>query len=373
MRNLAVFGAAGAEGTAVAAEFPAVEIDEMTVRSGIVHTDEPAFDPRGAHARQVLVRVSAFSCNYRDKAFMLRLQKQAPEAFFVIGSEFCATVEAVGAEVESLSPGDRVIGQNHYTGGVVGPDGVAEGVATNRASKEYQLFPEAKVARIPDRMGDEVGAAFSIGAQTAYNMVRRVAPRPGEKVLVTSAASNTSLFALAALRGTGAEVYAATTSRALDDRLRAAGADHLVHVGGDGEPFGRSEAVDRAAGEAGGFDCVIDPYFDLHLEKAVTVMAPFGRYTTCGVLAQSPVAARKANLGRMNAENVLLTAMLRNLSLIGNCIGTRDDLARALDDYAAGRLACVVDSVFSGGDTAAFLHRTYVDRARFGKVVFRYT
>ena len=53
------------------------------------------------------------------------------------------------------------------------------------------------------------------------------------KRTIASAASNTSLFVLAALRGTGAEVYAATTSRSLDDRLRAAGADHLVHVGGD--------------------------------------------------------------------------------------------------------------------------------------------
>lgn len=368
MRNLAVFGAAGEHAG------PAVEIDRMTVRSAIVHTGDPEFDPASpGHARQVLVRVTAFSCNYRDKAFMLRLQQQPPSRFFAIGSEFCGTVVAVGSEVADLRPGDRVIGQNHYTGRGTDADGVAEGLPTNQASKELQAFHQNKLIRIPDAMSDEVGAAFSIGAQTAYSMVRKLAPQPGERVLVTSAASNTSLFALAALRGTGAEVYACTSSRHFDDRLRAAGAGHLVHVGRNGDSFRHNPAVKELADGIGGFDCVVDPYFDLHLERVVTLMAPFGRYTTCGVLNQNPGVAEKAGLVRMQGELTLFHAMVRNLSIIGNCIGVRDDLARALDDYQSGRVECVVDSVFTGDDTAGFLERTYNDPARFGKVVFRYT
>jgi NADPH:quinone reductase-like Zn-dependent oxidoreductase len=202
--------------------------------------------------------------------------------------------------------------------------------------------------------------------------VRKLAPQPGETVLVTSAASNTSLFALAALKGTGARVYACTSSRAFDHQIRAAGADELVHVGRNGDGFRHSERVKAISDEVGGFDCVVDPYFDLHLERAVTLMAPFGRYTTCGVLSQNPGVAAEAGLGRMEGELTVYHAMVRNLSIIGNCIGVRDDLARALDDYEAGRVECVVDSVFTGDDTAAFLDRTYNDRTRFGKVVFRY-
>lgn len=66
-------------------------------------------------------------------------------------------------------------------------------------------------------------------------------------------------------------------------------------------------------------------------------------------------------------------ALIQNLSLIGNCLGTRSDLERASVDYADRRLACTVDSVFTDDDTLPFLDRTFNDRERFGKVVFRYS
>ncbi len=372
MRNFVVFGATEVTEEIVERYTP-VEIDGMVARSAIVQTPEPAFDPGDpAHARSVLVRVTAFSCNYRDKGFILRLQRQPSRHFFAIGSEFTGTVLAVGPGVETLEPGDRVIAQNHFTGGGVDDDGVAEGLPTNQASKEFHVLHENKLIRIPERMPDEVAAGFSIGAQTAYSMVRKVAPHPGAKVLVTSATSNTSLYAIAALRMHDVQVYAATTSRAFDDRLRAAGADHVVHLGAGGESFRDSEQVTALAQEIGWFDCVVDPYFDLHLEKAVTVLAPFGRYTTCGLLAQNPTVASRAGIRRMNAEAIMVQVMIKNLVILGNCIGLREDLQQAVSDYERGAVECVVDSVFSGTDTAGFLDRTYNDRTRFGKVVFRY-
>ncbi len=373
MRNFVIFGAAGGELPPAAAAAPALCIDEMVVRSAIVETADPAFDPGdAAQAPQVLVRVDAFSCNFRDKGFMLRLQQMPPDRFFAIGSELCGTVVEVGAGVRDLRPGDRVIGQNHYTGRLVDGQGVAEGLPTNQASRELQRVHASKLARVPDAMTAEQGAAFAVGAQTAYSMVRRLEVREGERVLVTSAASNTSLFAIAALAMRGARVFATTTSRGFDERLRALGVETLVHLGGDDGGFAENAELARLARETGGFDCVVDPYFDLHLEASVALMAPFGRYTTCGILNQNPALARRAGLRPMNAESIMVQAMLRNLSIIGNCIGVREDLERALDDYAAGRLGCVVDSVYGGGRTAEFLERTYNDRGRFGKVVYRY-
>lgn len=370
MRSFAVFGAADAAGAP--GDFPVVEIDGMSVRSGILQAAEPVFAPGDpTQARSVLVRVNAFSCNYRDKGLLLLLQRFPSSRFFPIGSEFAATVVEVGPEVTTLRPGDRVINQNHFSGRGVDDDGVLEGIPTNHASKEYQIHHEKKLARIPDAMPDEVAGGFSIGAQTVFSMVRKLDPRPGTRVLVTSAVSNTSLQAIAALRHRGVRVFASTTSRAFDDRLRALGVEHVLHTGG-GEPFREDPAVDALAAETGGFDCVIDPYFDLHMEKAVAVLAPFGRYATCGLLAQSPAAAHAAGIRPINAEAVMLQVMTKNLTIIGNCIGLREDLEQALRDYEAGRMDAVVDSVFSGEHTAEFLDRTYNDRGRFGKVVFQY-
>lgn len=372
MRNLAVFGSAGAISEAgLAAD--AVEIDGAWVRSAIVETADPAFNPRDpAFARHVVVNVHAFSCNYRDKALVLRTQAFPPNQFFAIGSEFVGTVVEVGSEVRTLAPGDRVINQNHYTGRVYNEDGTIEGLPTNQASKEYQLFHESKLVRIPDRMPDSVAAGFSIGAQTAYSMVRRLAPEPGARVLIPSAASNTSLHVLAALRDREVRAFAATTSRGFEAPLMSLGAERVVHVAQGEDRDAAWAAVAALAAEIGGFDQVIDPYFDLHLESALPLLNPFGSYVTCGLLAQNPEVTRRAGITPMNAEGIVLQAMLKNLSILGNCIGLASDLEQALRDYDAGRLDCVVDSVHSGTATAPFLERTFNERARFGKVVFQY-
>lgn len=372
MRSLVVFGAADVSDE-IAERYPAVEIDGMLARAGVVQGAEPAWNPADpAQARGVLVQVRAFSCNYRDKGYILRMEQQPSRACFAIGSDFAATVVETGPAVTALAPGDRVIARNDYTGALHDADGARLGVATSSASKEFQRFHENQLIRIPAQLGDEAAAGFGIGAQTAYSMVRKVAPQPGARVLVTSATSNTSLFALAALRPLGVQVFATTTSTAFDDRLREAGAQQVVHLGSGAEGFRDSEALLALAAQVGGFDCVIDPYFDLHLERAVALMAHFGRYTTCGLLAQNPTVAARAGIAPMNAEAVMVQVLTKNLSLLGNCIGLREDLERAVADAERGTMGAVVDSVFTGGDAAGFLDRTYNDRARFGKVVFRY-
>ena len=64
--------------------------------------------------------------------------------------------------------------------------------------------------------------------------------------------------------------------------------------------------------------------------------------------------------------------MFRNLTIIGNCIGTTSDLQRALNDYSSKSLPVVVASTFRGKQAGAFLARTYSAGDRFGKVVYQY-
>jgi NADPH:quinone reductase-like Zn-dependent oxidoreductase len=64
--------------------------------------------------------------------------------------------------------------------------------------------------------------------------------------------------------------------------------------------------------------------------------------------------------------------MLKNLQITGNCIGLTSDLQKAIEDFEAGKLEVIVDSVFSGSQISEFLHRTYNAKDRFGKVVYRY-
>lgn len=372
MKNLVVFGALGAP-PAGAPGLPAVTVDGVTVRCGMVPAAEPRFDPDAPeNGRRVLVRVRALSCNYRDRGFIFSMRGVPAARYSTLGSEFAGEVVAVGAAVEAFRPGDRVLPDMEFTGTVQRPEGFREGVATNQASRAHLVLHERKLRRIPDTVPDEVAATFALNAQTAYSMVRRLDLSPGENVLVTSGGSNTSLYAIGALAARGVNVFAATTSPRAAERLRGMGlAGVLTCARADGGFAGSDEPL-RFAAAAGGFDAVVDPFFDLHLQRAVQLMRPFGRYVTCGLAGQNDGSAASGGTAGPDALTVFHHAMRSNLTLIGNCIGRSDDLRLALDDLAAGRLAAHVDSVWGGDDVRPFLERTFNDPARFGKVAFRY-
>jgi NADPH:quinone reductase-like Zn-dependent oxidoreductase len=176
----------------------------------------PRFDPQ-AEPRSVLLRKRGFSLNYRDRGIALQIAKHQSEGdFFPIGSDFVAEVLACGSDVTELSPGDRVIPDSAYPNS--GEPGVRGGIPVNSASREFQVIPAVKLMRIPPAMSDAVAAGFTIGAQTAMAMERRVDAPAGGAVLVTSARSNTALFSIAALRRRNLQIHAATRSDQCADR-----------------------------------------------------------------------------------------------------------------------------------------------------------
>ncbi|MDB4949483.1 MAG: Alcohol dehydrogenase GroES domain protein [Gemmatimonadetes bacterium] len=375
MRNLAICGPEAARRRAGNPSIRELAVNGVPVTCGIVETAEPHFDPDAAeNARRVLVRVRAFSCNYRDKGQIFKMAQKGPAgSFYVIGSEFVGDVLAVGGEVTRVAVGDRVVGDNSFP--YVWPTEWQVGIPTNSASREVQAFHEAKVVAIPAGMPDEVAAAFSLGAQTVYSMVRKLEVGPGSRVLVTAARSNTSLFAIAALRARGAEVYATTTSDTDGDTLRAMGVREVFRVNVGMTSFKDHPGIQALVKDTGGFDAAVDPFFDLHIRKVLPTLRFGGRYTTCGLFDQyfgERGGGGVANPGEECAI-ALQVAMLKNIQIHGNCLGQTADLEHALSDYAAGTFRVPVDSVFRGDDAAPFLDRTYCSTERLGKVVFSYT
>jgi NADPH:quinone reductase-like Zn-dependent oxidoreductase len=350
-----------------------ITIEGAAVHCGIIDTPEPVFDPHDANQRQhVLIRVRAFSCNYRDKALILRMAVSGRDnAFYSIGSEFVAEVVAIGRDVTDLVPGDRVIGDNAYPAS--GVQGLPPGVPTNHGSRELQALHRAKLVRIPAAMPDAVAASFAIGAQTTYSMIRRLGLAAGEPVLVTAAKSNTSLFAIAALRQHNVDVYAVSTSERFANELAALGVKELIVVDPSHQPLASHPQLAAIVAHTGGFAGVIDPYCDLYLAHMPSMMAIGGRYITCGFYDQylELVGGSRKPIP-VELRQLPFLVMFKNISLIGNCIGTAEDLQRAFADYEAGRLPVRVDRIYQGLDTGEFLDRTYNAPDRFGKVVYAY-
>jgi NADPH:quinone reductase-like Zn-dependent oxidoreductase len=350
----------------------AVMLDQVPVTCCIIETPDPAFrkdDPKKEFS--VLVRIRAFSLNYRDKnRIFTTAMKGSENGFYVVGSEFVAEVLDVGPGVTGLAPGDRVIGNNSYPSS--GWDGLAPGVPTNHASKEIQVFHQAKLIKIPTSMPDEVAASFSIGAQTTYSMIRRLEMFDGANVLVTSGKSNTSLFAINALKNHNVNVYVTSSSHRFACELEQRGVKQIFVVPPECRNFVEHSEIAEKVMHSGGFHFVIDPYFDLHLSRVLDAMAIGGKYITCGLYDQYLTLIQQPALPKYGTGRELVTAMLKNLQITGNCIGLTSDLQKAIGDFDAGALDVIVDSVFSGSQISEFLDRTYNSKDRFGKVVYRY-
>lgn len=327
--------------------------------------DEP-FNVKDAtlEPNQVLIRTKAFSCNFRDRAFMLYANHKCrnsypPYLFSPIGSEFVGEVIMTGRNVKELKKGDRVIGDNTYPIKKVS----MSGVPTNYASQRSHIFNYDQVIKIPENLSDEKAAAFSIGAQTSYSMIRKLKVKKRDNILITSGTSNTSLFTLMKLRNDYNSIYVITTRKKFYENLCALGAKRCITI----------DELDELSDEIGGFDVVIDPFFDIYLSRVSKVMNQFARYTTCGLYSQHPAYKNLSNLQSVdNYPHAIVDFMTKNMRLIGNCIGLSKDIQNALEDFRNNMYDVVLDSIYAGDDLAPFLERSYKDPNRFGKVVYKY-
>lgn len=344
-----------------------IKIADQPLEFGLVTHPEPAFEQGARTEYSVWLRIDAFSCNYRDKSLLLTFAKVGrPDSFVCFGSEFVGEVMEVGSKVTRFRPGDRVIADGTYP--FSGVEGLKAGLPTNFASKRLLAIHEAKLIKIPSEMPDEVAASFQIGAQTTYSMIRKLDLAAGSRVLVTAGSSNTSIFALHALSTAGMESYILSSS----PRDQASWPPHAERfVLAKGSSLRDHQELVSLCRQLGGFDAVIDPFYDIYAAQVIPFLKPGGKYVTCGCYRQAEEYARDESEGS-TLPQVLGMAMINNNVLIGNCIGETGDLQRAISDYEAGRLQVTVDNVYRGTEVGPFLDRTYNDPDRFGKVVYSY-
>ena len=367
MRAFAVL-APGSAGRIPVRDACRVRIHATQVDFAIVEKDDvdmDTSDPR--HADDVLLQVQAFSCNYREQARFLEVARRTEgKGYLVLGSEFAATVLKVGAAVDDLLPGDRVMGN-----GAVDPAASHLGLTTQRGSAELQICHRSKLIRIPDRMPSVEAAAFSVGAQTAYAMVRRLDLRRDEHVLVTAASSNTSLFAIETLLAAGKNVHALTTSPHIGAHLARRGLHRYCVLDRNQDPA-RALGTYLEAQGLRAFDAVIDPFMDIYLRKLVPCLRRGGKYITCGVFEQFSRPHEPFQYHGLSLDDMFSLIIRKSIHLIGNNLGEQSDLERALDDYCTDRLPVALDSVLGTGQLDDFIHRSCLATDRIGKVVFDY-
>ncbi|MYT32043.1 MULTISPECIES: type I polyketide synthase, partial [unclassified Streptomyces] len=183
-----------------------LDVGDARTRELALVPDERA--DRALRPGEVRVAVRAAGVNFRD--VLIRLGAYPGAA--VPGSEAAGVVTETAPDVTELRPGDRVMGM--VTGGFT----------------PVTVVDRRRLTPVPEGWTFAEAAAVPIAFLTAwYGLAELADLRPGEKVLVHSAAGGVGMAAVQIARHLGAEVYA-TASPGKWDALRALGLDdaHLA-------------------------------------------------------------------------------------------------------------------------------------------------
>jgi NADPH:quinone reductase-like Zn-dependent oxidoreductase len=128
----------------------------------------------------------------------------------VRGSDVAGRVEAVGANVTQVRPGDEVFG------------------VANGSFAEYASAPQDKVAHKPANLTFEQAAAVPISGITALQGLRdQGQAQPGHRVLIIGAAGGVGSFAVQIAKAYGATVTGVCSTTKVD-LVRSIGADDVI-------------------------------------------------------------------------------------------------------------------------------------------------
>jgi len=270
-------------------------------------------------AGEVLIAIKAASLNFPDLLIVQNKYQMKPPLPFVPGSEFAGVVEAVGAGVPHLKPGDPVAA---FSG--------TGGFATHACVNAAVVMP------LPPGFAFDDAAAFVLTYGTTHHaLIDRAALKAGETLLVLGAAGGVGTAAIQIGKAVGARVIAAASSDEKCTLCREIGADESVNY----TSTNLRDALKALTGGKGP-DVVYDPVGGDLSEPVFRSIAWRGRYLVVG-FAQGGIPSLPLNL-----------ALLKGASIVGVFWGEfarREPQAnaRALAElatwYAQGKVKPVID------------------------------
>jgi NADPH2:quinone reductase len=290
-------------------------------------------------AGQVLIRVKAAGVNPVDTYIRSGVYARKPALPHTPGMDVGGIVEAAGADVTRVRPGDRV-----YAFLITG------GYAELAIADEWQVRP------LPDRASFQQGAAIGVPCTTAWlGLFRRGGARPGETVLVHGASGGVGLAAVQLARAAGLRVVGTAGTEEGLEAARAAGAHATLNH--------RSPAYldDLPAATGGrGVDLVLEMLANVNLDRDLDLIAPRGRIVVIGNRGRTEIDARKT----MAKDATIQGLMLFN--------ATREELNEAHAALVAaletGTLAPVIGRELPLADAPA-AHEAVMSPCAAGKIV----
>jgi NADPH2:quinone reductase len=223
-------------------------------------------DPAAGEAR---VRQHAIGVNFIDIYYRSGLYPMPLPGG--LGLEAAGVVEAVGASVTDVAPGDRVA----YAGGPPG------------AYAQVRNLPADRLVRLPDVIDFDTAAALMLKGLTAQYLLRRTCRiEPGDSVLLHAAAGGVGLIASQWAQALGATVIGTVSTPAKAELARAHGCTHVL----TGVAPADLPAQVRALTGGKGVRVVYDGIGRDTFMASLDCLAPLGMMVSFGN-ASGPVAA----------------------------------------------------------------------------------
>jgi propanol-preferring alcohol dehydrogenase len=275
--------------------------------------------------QDVLIRVHACGVCHTDLHIADGLLSSfAKNPFPLIpGHEVAGTVEAVGAGVNHLKPGDRVgaywwFGCGRCRCCLSGQEQAcitsqsdlrAAGLTLDGGYAEYMKVPAAYAMRLPAELDFVVAAPFFCAGLTMYAALKNSGLRAGQRAVVVGIGGLGHL-AIQIAKAFGAEVVAVTSTDEKRELAKQLGAHHVVSATDGG--------VGKQLLDLGGGDIVLSTTLDFQaIRDVMRGLSPLGTLVLTGMTpGRLPLDPRTFILGQQR--------------VIGINIGSRQDLHEVL-------------------------------------------
>jgi len=310
---------------------------------------------------EVRVKMAAIGINHLDTWVRRGVPGHQFPLPLITSSDGAGTVDAIGDGVSAAAVGDEVIvlpgiscGTCKFCRSERDPlckDYAILGETRDGCAAEWIVVPATNVVLKPSSIAFPAAASFCLAFQTAWSMLRRANLQAGEAVLVHGAGSGVGTAAVQIAKLLGAEVIATAGTDAKCEAALDLGADHAICYAQ--QDF--VEGVRKIRGRAG-VDVVFEHVGAATFDGSVRCLARGGRLVTCGATTGGDVSL---NLQRL---------FFKNLSLIGNTMGSRRDALEVIRLVGCGSLQPIVDRVLPMTDVH-LAHELLESRRVFGKIV----
>ncbi len=318
-------------------------------------------------ADEVLINVKACAVNYLD----LHARRNRPEIEaklrrgdtpHILGSDIAGTIAEIGAAVDSIAVGDRVVlapcipcrscSDCQHGDENLCDTQVLIGFQTDGGYAEYVKVPAVNAIQIPESLSFVNAAAMPIAYLTAWHMLMtRAQLRPGEDVLILGVGGGVGSAGLQIAKLSGASVFATASTDEKLAHARKMGADVTINY----KDTDFSEVVLEVT-DGRGVDVVLEHVGAATWAQSIASLAKNGRLVSCGVTT--------GNIGEINIRKLYQ----KQITIMGSALGTLSELRTLVKLAGQGKLKPIIDRTLplARADEA---HLLLENRKNFGKIV----